>query len=330
MRNFNLKNTKVLILAAVLCFSTIGFAVASDLSIESDKQTFKMEENKAKFEGNVRVKMDDIKATSPRAEVFIDPKTKQLSDAVMYDQPYVVQVKQAKTNEIKANILKMSLLNKRLKAEGNTQTTVTENGSQKPTVIITADQQEYDTNTKVLTAKGGVIIYYKDVETFSDTAVAELNKSGDLQKLTLNGHGRIKQNNSVITANKFIYDAIKEIAYGLGSAHSDVEMDGTRINVWSDRQEYYKATNILQASGRVHVTYKDYDAKGPKATVYPSKTTNKPNEIVFLGRSTITEQMRSIQADRIKMFIDPKNFFAEGNVKTVIRNVQSNKKDAGF
>ena len=112
----------------------------------------------------------------------------------------------------------------------------------------------------------------------------------------------------------------------MGSAHSDVEMDGTRINVWSDRQEYYKVSNIIQASGKVRVKYKDYDARGPKATVYPDKKTNKPNEVVFIGRSVITEQMRSIEADRIKMFINPKNFFAEGNVKTVIRNIQQNKK----
>ena len=321
-----MKRFKLLVIISALILAAAGIAIAADLSIESDRQTFKMEENKAKFEGNVRVKMDDIKATSPRAEVFIDPKTKQLSDAVMYDQPYVVQVKTDKKNEIKANILKMSLLNKKLRAEGSTQTTVTETGAMKPSVIITADVQEYDTNTKTLTANGSVIIYYKDVETFSDSAVANLNQNGDLQKITLTGNGRIKQKDSVITANKFIYDAVKEIAYGLGSAHSDVDMDGTRINVWSDRQEYYKASNIIQASGKVHVTYKDYDARGPKATVYPDKKTNKPNEIVFLGRSLITEQMRSIEADRIKMFIEPKNFFAEGNVKTVIRNIQQNKK----
>lgn len=320
-----MRNFKSLFFITVLLISTIGIAIAADLSIESDKQTFKMEENKAKFEGNVRVKMDDIKATSPRAEVYIDPKTKQLTDAVMYDKPYVVQVQQAKTNEIKANILKMSLLKKTLKAEGDTQTTVTETGALKPTVVITADEQEYDTNTKTLTARGNVIIYYKDVETFSNTAIANLNQKGDLQKITLIGNGRLKQKDSVITANRFIYDAVKEVAYALGSAHSDVDMDGTRINVWSNRQEYYKKTNIIQASERVHVTYKDYDARGPKATVYPDSKTNKPNEIVFLGRSTITEQMRSIEADRIKMFINPKNFFAEGNVKTVIRNLQQNK-----
>lgn len=325
-----MKNFKFFILLTTFIFSTIAFAVASDLSIESDKQTFKMEENKAKFEGNVRVKMDDIKATSPRAEVLIDPNTKQLSEAIMYDKPYVVQVQQAKTNEIKANILKLSLLKKTVKGEGNTQTTVTENGALKPTVIITADEQQYDTNTKTLTAKGNVIIYYKDVETFSNTAIANLNQKGDLQKLTLTGNGRLKQKESVITADKFIYDAVKEVAYALGSAHSDVDMDGTRINVWSNRQEYYKKSNIIQASEKVHVIYKDYDAKGPKATVYPDKKTNKPNEIVFLGRSTITEQMRTIEADRIKMFINPKNFFAEGNVKTVIRNIQQDKKKHDF
>ena len=321
-----MKRFNILLSIFTIIIVAAGISVASDLSIESDKQTFKMEESKATFDGNVKLKIDDFTATSSKAEFFIDPKTKQLSDAVMYDKPYVVQIKTDKKNEIKSNILKMSLLNKTIRAEGNTQTTVTPNNALKPTVIITADSQEYDTNTKTLTAKGGVIIYYKDVETFSDSAVANLNKNGDLQKITLTGHGRLKQKDSVITANKFIYDAVKEIAYALGSAHSDVDMDGTRINVWSDRQEYYKNQNIIQASGKVHVTYKDYDAKGPKATVYPDKKTNKPNEIVFIGRSVITEQMRSIEADRIKMFIEPKNFFAEGNVKTVIKNIQQNKK----
>jgi len=321
-----MENFKKITILTMMILTWTGIAIASDLSIESDKQTFKMEDNKATFEGNVRVKVDDINATSAKAEVFIDPKTKELTDAVMYDQPYVVQIKTDKKNEIKSNIIKMSLFNKTIKAEGNTQTTVTPTDSLKPTVIITADTQEYDTNTKTLKANGSVIIYYNDVETFSDSAVANLNKSGELQKITLTGHGRLKQKDSVITADKFIYDAVKEVAYGLGSAHSDVEMDGTRINVWSDRQEYYKASNIIQASGKVRVKYKDYDAKGPKATVYPDKKTNKPNEVVFVGRSIITEQMRSIEADRIKMFINPKNFFAEGNVKTVIRNIQQNKK----
>ena len=320
-----MKNFRIFSLLFALCAVTITAVFANDLSITADKQSFKMEENKAKFDGNVKVQYEELTVTGPRAEVNIDPKTQKLTDAVFFDKPYVVEIKKGKTNEIKSNILKMSLLNKTVRAEGNTQTTVIEDGSIKPTVIITADTQEYDTNTKTLTAEGSVIIYYKDIETFSDKAVANLSQNGDLQKITLIGHGRLKQNDSVITGNKFVYDAVTEEAWVTGSTHSDVLMDGSKIKVWADRQQYNKKTNVLMANGNVHVIYKDYDAKGPKATVYPDPKTGKFNEVVFVGRSTIVEAMRSITADRINMFLNPKNFFAEGNVKTVIKNVQSQK-----
>ena len=321
-----IENIRLLILTAVLVATSSAFVLAGDLKIQADKQSFKEAENKAKFEGNVKVEYEDLTVMGKRAEVNIDPQTKKLKDATFFDQPYVIQVKKGKTNEIKANIIKMSLIGKKVKAEGNTQTTVTENAQ--PTAIITADSQEYDSNSKVLTAKGSVIIFYKDVETFSDTAVANMNKDGDLQKITLTGHGKLKQKDSIIVADKFIYDAVTEEAFGIGNAYSDVSMDDTRIRVWSNRQQYDKKTNVMMAAGDVHVIYQDYDAKGPKASVYPDPKTNKPNKVVFVGRSKITNQGRTIEADRIEMIIEPKNFFAEGNVKTFIPNIQSSNQGA--
>lgn len=321
-----IENIRLLILTAVLIATSSAFVLAGDLKIQADKQSFKEAENKAKFEGNVKVEYEDLTVMGKRAEVNIDPQTKKLKDATFFDQPYVIQVKKGKTNEIKANIIKMSLIGKKVKAEGNTQTTVTENAQ--PTAIITADSQEYDSNSKVLTAKGSVIIFYKDVETFSDTAVANMNKDGDLQKITLTGHGKLKQKDSIIVADKFIYDAVTEEAFGIGNAYSDVSMDDTRIQVWSNRQQYDKKTNVMMAAGDVHVIYQDYDAKGPKASVYPDPKTNKPNKVVFVGRSKITNQGRTIEADRIEMIIEPKNFFAEGNVKTFIPNIQSSNQGA--
>ena len=306
---------------SLLLVSCSAFVFAADLKIQADRQSFKAEENKAKFEGNVKVEYEDLTVMGKRAEVNIDPKSKKLKDAIFFDQPYVLQVKKGKTNEIKANIIKMSLIGKKVRAEGNTQTTVTENAQ--PTAIINADAQEYDSNTKVLTATGSVIIFYKDVETFSDKAVANMSKEGDLQKITLTGHGRLKQKDSLIVADQFIYDAITEEAFGIGNAYSDVSMDETRIQVWSNRQQYEKKSNVMMASGNVHVIYKDYDAKGPKATVYPDPKTNMPNKIVFVGRSKITNEGRTIEADRIEMLVEPKNFFAEGNVKTLIPNIQN-------
>ena len=56
--------------------------------------------------------------------------------------------------------------------------------------------------------------------------------------------------------------------------------------------------------------------------VFPNKETKQLNEVVFVGRSKISEQGRSIQADKIIMYMDPKDFYAEGNVYTSIRNIK--------
>ena len=86
-------------------------------------------------------------------------------------------------------------------------------------------------------------------------------------------------------------------------------------------QEYNQKSNTFLGSGNVRIWFKDYYAQGPKVTFYPNKTTNKPNEIYFTGRSSITQDVKTIYADKIKIILKPKNFYAEGNTKTVIRDV---------
>ena len=54
--------------------------------------------------------------------------------------------------------------------------------------------------------------------------------------------------------------------------------------------------------------------------------TRKPNKIIFSGRSKITEGDKSIEADSIVITVNPKNFTAEGNVKTQINNIESKNK----
>ena len=58
-------------------------------------------------------------------------------------------------------------------------------------------------------------------------------------------------------------------------------------------------------------------------SVFPDKTTNKFNEIYFNGRSLINQNDKTIYANKIKMILNPKDFYAEGNTKTVIKNIQS-------
>ena len=61
--------------------------------------------------------------------------------------------------------------------------------------------------------------------------------------------------------------------------------------------------------------------------MYPTPGSTKPNEAYFTGRSSITQGVRTIYADKIKMTMTPKSFDAQGNTRTVIKNIGSGSDD---
>lgn len=318
---------KVLTILAIASLLVGLSAVASDLIIQSKTQTFSEKDNKMKAEGDVQVSIDDAKVIGDKADVTVT-KDNKLDTATFYDKPYAFEIKGNKKREVKANILRVSLINKIIKAEGATQTTVFD--GKEPVVIITADSQEYDTKSNVMKANGSVIIHYQELETFSSRAIIKTNKNGDLQRLDLIGNARIKQAKNTSTADHFIYNGLTEELMAIGNTTSNAMLeDGSKIILKSDYQEYAKKSNTFLGSGKVKLWFKDYYAEGPKVTFYPSKTTNKPNEIYFSGRSNITQGMKTIFADKIKIVLKPKNFYAEGNTKTIIRDIGSAQEKNG-
>ena len=177
---------------------------------------------------------------------------------------------------------------------------------------------------------GGVIIKYKDVQTFSDKAVIKTTKKGDIQKFDLYGNAKIQEKLNNAEADHFSYNATTEELYAEGNSMTHTEMDdGKPLTIKARYQQYSKRQNIFNAGGNVQVWYDTYFAKGPKMTVYPDKTTNKFNEIYFNGRSLINDGDKTIYADKIKMMLKPKDFFAEGNTRTVIKNIKSNDSTLG-
>ena len=167
---------KILLILIIVLF-TAGVQ-ASDLIIESKTQSYNEQENKLKFEGNVNVSVDDLRVVGDSADVTMDENQK-LDTATFYNKPYAYEVKKNKKREVKANILKMSLITKIVKAQGDTQSIVFD--GKVPIVVINADEQEYDTKTGVMTATGTVTIKYKDLDTFSDRAKVRTDKNGDLK-----------------------------------------------------------------------------------------------------------------------------------------------------
>lgn len=307
---------KIFLTIALIAFTTMC-ANSANVVIEAKKQTIKMDQNKGFFEGDVQVSVGDIKVKSPRAELDLDPVSKKPSLATFFDNPYAFQNKENKKHEIKADIIKVSLIKKSVLAQGNSQSIMMEN--RQPVMTINADSQEYDTNTKLMKANGSVVIHYQDLETFSNKASAIVDKSGNIENLKLIGNVVMKEKANVIKGNMFEYIPQREEFQVSGNTSSDVTFeDGTRVYVEARYQQFNKLTSALVAGGNVKVKYKDYFAQGPKAQLFVDPKTNKPNTVIFTGRSKITSQGSTVEADRIKMTLNPKAFFADGNVKTSI------------
>ena len=318
-----IKNSMKKILTAIFALLILaGTGVyASDLVIESKNQTYNESNNKIKFNGNVKVSIDDLKVVGDSADVNVT-NDQRLDTATFYDKPYAFEIKKNKKREVKANILKVSLLSKVIRAEGDTQSIVFEGKT--PVVVINADVQEYDTKTGVMTATGTVTMRYKEIETFSNRAEITTEKNGDLKKLVLIGNASVKQENNESFADRFVYDAKKGVLTANGNTTSNTTMDdGSKLTLKSTYQEYNQKRSIFNASGNVRIWYQDYYAVGPKVTLYPGQGSEKPNEAYFTGRSSITQGVRTIFADRIKMTMSPKSFNAQGNTRTVIKNIGS-------
>ena len=169
---------KFLIIMLLILSSVAVFA--SDLIIESKTQTFADKERKIKLDGGVKVMLDNLTVESDRADVTIRRNNK-LDTATFYDKPYAYEINENKKREVKANILQVSLINKVVRAEGETQSVITEGNT--PIIVINADVQEYDTTSSVMVATGSVTMKYKDIDTFSDKVVILADQKGGVKNI---------------------------------------------------------------------------------------------------------------------------------------------------
>ena len=315
--------TAIFGLTSLVCF-------ASDLVIESKNQSYSEAESKIKFDGDVNVTIDDLHIVGETADVTVINNEK-LDTATFYDKPYAYENKANKKREVKANILKVSLIKKTVRAEGDTQTVIFDGKT--PIAVVNADMQEYNTKTGVMIAEGNVTINYKsDIKAFSNNAEFKTDKNGGLKDIKLTGNAIVKNEENEVQADKITYNAATNYFVATGRTNTKaINKDGNVLTLYSDRQEFNQLTNFYNATGNVKIYYEDYFAQGPKVVIYPDKVTKKPGEIYFVGRSSITQGMRTIFADKIKMTTNPKNFKAEGNTRTVIKNInESHDSDMGL
>ncbi len=323
----NKKNLKLLIVFLFMLLTSSVFAI----TIESKKQEIELDKNKGFFEGDVKVQIGDVVVQSPRADLDLEPETKKPSLATFFDKPYAHQIKDNKKHEVKADIIKVSLIKKVITAQGNAQTNVIQD--KKPVIIITADEQEYDTNTNLMKAVGSVVVNYEDMVATSDKAFALMDKHGDVQNIKLVSKATIKQDKSIIKGDNLQYSKLRQDIIVSGNTMSDVTFEnGDRIIITARNQQYDQKGSTIMATGDVDVKYADYIAVGPKAIMYINSKTSKPEKVIFTGRSKITQKgVNSVEADKIIMTMQPRTFEAIGSVKTIIeQNSKENKNNMEF
>ena len=309
-----------------IIISMLGLGVvAADLEIESKTQTFSDSEHKIKLDGDVKVKLNNLTIQGDTADISIRRNNK-LDTATFYNKPFAVEINGNKKREVKSNILQVSLINKIVRAEGEAQSVITEGNT--PIIIINADVQEYDTNSSVMVATGAVTMKYKDIDTYSDKAVIIADEKGGVKKIDLFGNARVKQEQNESEGHHFVYNAQTEEMSVEGNTKTiAISEDGKKLTIHSDYQQYNKKQNSYVGSGHVKIWYDDYYAQGPKVSVFPDAKTNKPNLVYFIGRSKIVQQEKDIIADKIRMTMNPKDFTAEGNVRTIIHNIDTKDGD---
>ncbi|MEI8389898.1 MAG: LptA/OstA family protein [bacterium] len=319
---------KTLIITGIISLLTVPvLSYAENINIQADKQTF--DGKTTNFEGKVSVDYQNINVKSPKVVVKSDANGKT-ETATFLNGAHAVKTDGSTQSEIKANIINLSLLKNRIKAEGNAESAVFEN--KKPIVHISAATQEFDIAKNIIVATDNVKIDYQEIKTKSNKARISIDADGNLKKVELIGKAIVNQDKSVINADDVLYNAVTNEMVAYGNVNSTTILDdGTPVDIVSEFQQYDKGTQTLITSGHVKINYKGYVAVGPKAIFIPdansAKTGNsgKPNKIVFIGRSKIIEGERHVEADKIEITVNPKNFTAEGNVKTRFTQVQSIK-----
>lgn len=310
---------KILIISFLILTSIAVYA--SDLVIESKTQTFSDKEKKIMLDGGVKVQLDNLTVVSPKADVSIR-KNNKLDVATFYDKPYAFEINANKKREVKSNILQVSLINKVVRAEGETQSIITEGNT--PIVVINADEQEYDTKSNIMVANGKVGIQYKDIETLSDKAVILTDSKGGIKKIDLIGNASVKQGQNFSEGHHFVYNPANDDMNVSGNTKTTAyTKEGKKLTIHSDYQQYNKKQNSYIGTGHVKIWFDDYYAQGPKVSVFPNMETGKPNDVYFVGRSKIVQGNRDIVADKIKITLEPKDFQAEGNVRTIIHNIDT-------
>ncbi|MGE0199861.1 MAG: LptA/OstA family protein [Candidatus Melainabacteria bacterium] len=308
----------ILGLAQPAALATYAGTVEDEVSIQASQQSYDLASKKFKLKGNVVVSYQDFKIYSQTADLSTDAAG-AAELASFYDRPTAKRVKPSLGEDIvTGDILRIRLKDKIFEAEGSVNSNITTVAADPFT--IRADVQQFDHINKLMSARGGVHVDYQGGTATSSSAVMRIGPSGRAERVVFTGGAELNKESSHIAGEKITVMMDSGNLLAESNVKTTVDLKGQKsggppkVLIYSDYQQYDKASDKMLASGHVKILYGNYTATGPKATF--DLTGGNLDKIFLTGRPTIIDGARKITADKITITTNPKNFDAVGNVKT--------------
>ena len=279
--------------------------------IQADNQTYTAASNNYQLKGRVRVQYQGMTITGEEATLNVDAAG-QPSIARFTKSPKFIRTDAGKGQDVvTADVISVHLKDNVFGAEGNVHSEFVTVASDPFT--IRADVQRFDNVNRLVTANGNVRVDHKGSKAASSEATVRLGEGGKAERVVFTGGASIEQADSQIHGGKItvLVDSGNLIAEN--NVKTVVKNSQDNILIYSDYQQYDKASDRVLASGHVKLIYGDYVANGPKAT-FKLKGYSL-DKIVLTGRPTIKDKERNITADTITITVNQRHFDAAGNVK---------------
>jgi lipopolysaccharide export system protein LptA len=298
------------------------------VQISADNTFYDQASGQSQFKGHVQVDYDNIRITGPEARVGLNGEGKP-QIAYFTSRPLVTRtLPQKGKDDLRSDLLEIDMAGSAFKATGNVESNLHTIAT--APIKILSDVQQFDNTRKLLSASGGVKVFYNELTITSSRAVMTLGANGQADRVVFIGNAHLVQGNSTIVCNQLTVKVGSKTLLAEGNVNTHVLVPAkngkpaSNVLMTSDYQQFDQLARTILASGRVHIDYEDYDVRGPKANIRLKPGDGMDIESILLtSRPTIIDKERRVTADQILVSVDPKRFDARGNVKTQFQTKSS-------
>lgn len=314
------------------------------LQIKADVQTYDAQLGQSRFTGHVRVDYDHLIIEGTEATVSMpqaaEGEAQKPTIARFLHRPLLRRsVPQKGQDLLQGDLLEVNLTDNRFAATGNVVSDLHTLAA--APIQVKSDVQQFDNNTRQISALGNVNVAYEQLRVTSQKAFVKLNPAGGADRVLFLGSVKLKQKDSQVAANQITVLPKTNNLIAEGSVVTTVEAPAdsgkgsSTIILKSAYQQFDQAAHVILASGSVRLVYEDYVVTGPKATFYlkPAKGASAGatagggsfdvDHVLLTGRPTIVAGERTVTANTIVLNTAPRRFDARGNVKTLFKTQAS-------